>query len=158
MLLRHSKKQKITNYIRKKVESYKRKQKRKQKPGAKKCSVGIASITTTRNNCIISLADTNGNVKLWESPGKNGIQGRKKRTPYACRRSSRKLIEEGKVAPFSCRQLIVNCFGRGKKHLKSASLKGMNQKGVNFLKIRNMGKLPHNGCRPPYRRRVKKRK
>jgi small subunit ribosomal protein S11 len=155
---RHGKKQKIMNYTRKKVGTYKRKQKRKQKPGAKKCSLGIASITTTRNNCIISLADIDGNVKLWESPGKNGIRGRKKRTPYACGITGTKLMQQGKTAPFNCKQLIIHCFGRGKRHLQKAALKGMNQRGIEFLKIRHVGKVPHNGCRPPCRRRVKTRK
>ena len=111
---------------------------------------GIAYVQSTFNNTIISIADTNGNVISWASAGQKGFKGSRKSTPYAAQVAAddagAKAFEHG------LRTLTVQVKGPGSG--RESALRALQSTGFIITSIKDVTPIPHNGCRPPKRRRV----
>jgi small subunit ribosomal protein S11 len=130
-------------------------EKKKGRPRAKrkeKKSIpqGKAYIHSTFNNVIITLTDPTGNVIAWGSSGTAGFKGSRKGTPYAAQlaagAAARRAMEQG------LRQ--VDVYVRGPGGGREAAIRSLQIAGLNITSIRDVTPIPHNGCRPPKRRRV----
>jgi len=121
--------------------------KRKEK---KSVSQGRAYIHSTFNNVIITLTDPTGNVIAWGSSGTAGFKGSRKGTPYAAQlaagATAKRAMEQG------LRQ--VDVYVRGPGGGREAAIRSLQIAGLNITSIRDVTPVPHNGCRPPKRRRV----
>ncbi|MCJ7508457.1 MAG: 30S ribosomal protein S11 [candidate division Zixibacteria bacterium] len=113
-------------------------------------SSGVAHIQATFNNTIITITDTKGNVVAWSSAGKIGFKGSKKSTPFAAQlaaeASAKQAMESG------VRQVEVWVKGPGSG--REAAIRSLQAAGLEINSIRDVTPIPHNGCRPPKRRRV----
>ena len=111
---------------------------------------GRAYIQSTFNNTLITMTDPNGNVVSWSSAGSAGFKGSRKSTPYAAQMAAetaaRRAMEHG------MRQ--VDVFVRGPGSGREAAIRSLQAAGISILSIRDVTPIPHNGCRPPKRRRV----
>jgi len=116
----------------------------------KSIPVGRAYIQSTFNNTIVTLTDPEGNVIAWGSSGTAGFKGARKGTPYAAqlaaRDAARKAMEHG------LRQIEVYVKGPGSG--REAAIRSLQSAGLHIASIRDVTPIPHNGCRPPKRRRV----
>jgi len=116
----------------------------------KSIPAGRAYIQSTFNNTIITLTDPEGNVIAWGSSGSAGFKGSRKGTPYAAqlaaRDAARKAMEHG------LRQVEVHVKGPGSG--REAAIRSLQSSGLYSTSIRDVTPIPHNGCRPPKRRRV----
>jgi small subunit ribosomal protein S11 len=126
-----------------------RKEKGKKKV-KKNIPVGVAHIQTTFNNTIITISDTQGNVISWSSAGTRGFKGSKKSTPFAAQMASedaaRKAMDHGVGTVSVC----VSGPGGGRE----SAIRALQAAGLRITSIRDVTPVPHNGCRPPKRRRV----
>jgi small subunit ribosomal protein S11 len=123
----------------------------KQKKKVKKnIPSGIAHIKSTFNNTIITITDLSGNVVSWATAGSQGFKGSRKSTPYAAQlaaeNASKKAMENG------MQQVAVHVSGPGAG--REAALRSLMASGFKITLIRDVTPIPHNGCRPPKRRRV----
>ena len=120
---------------------------RKQK---KNIPNGIAHIQSTFNNTIVTISDSRGDVVSWSSAGASGFKGAKKGTPFAAQTAAdsaaRKAIDQG------MRQLEVMVSGPGAG--RETAIRALQAAGLEITLIRDVTPIPHNGCRPPKRRRV----
>ena len=116
----------------------------------KKVSRGQAHIQATYNNTIISLTDANGNVLAWSSAGINGFKGPKKATPYAAGIIVKNAVEKAKEYGLQEVDVFVKGVGAGRE----AAVRSLHANGVTVASIKDVTPIPHNGCRPPKRRRV----
>lgn len=112
--------------------------------------VGKAFIFASFNNCIISLTNNAGQVIAWSSAGKMGFRGSKKNTPYA----SQMAAEDCSRAAFDYGLRKVKVFVKGPGAGRESAIRAINASGIEVLEITDVTPLPHNGCRPPKRRRV----
>ncbi|WP_439181556.1 30S ribosomal protein S11 [Carboxylicivirga taeanensis] len=113
-------------------------------------AVGQASIHSSFNNIIISLANQNGQVISWSSAGKMGFRGSKKNTPYAAQMAA---TDCSKVAfDLGLRKVKVHVKGPGNG--RESAIRSIHAAGIEVTEIVDVTPLPHNGCRPPKRRRV----
>ena len=116
----------------------------------KSIPTGRAYIQSTFNNTIVTLTDPQGNVIAWGSPGTAGFKGARKGTPYAAQLAAhdaaRKAMEHG------LRQVEVYVKGPGSG--REAAIRSLQSSGLHISSIRDVTPIPHNGCRPPKRRRV----
>ncbi|HAC65617.1 MAG TPA: 30S ribosomal protein S11 [Cyanothece sp. UBA12306] len=125
-----------------------------KKSGAKKQKKnvpnGIAHIQSTFNNTIVTIADTKGDVVSWASAGSSGFKGAKKGTPFAAQTAAdaaaRRAIDQG------MRQIEVMVSGPGAG--RETAIRALQGAGLEITLIRDVTPIPHNGCRPPKRRRV----
>jgi small subunit ribosomal protein S11 len=125
-----------------------------KKSGAKKQKKnvpnGIAHIQSTFNNTIVTVSDTKGDVISWASAGSSGFKGAKKGTPFAAQtaadQAARRAIEQG------MRQIEVMVSGPGAG--RETAIRALQGAGLEITLIRDVTPIPHNGCRPPKRRRV----
>ena len=113
-------------------------------------AMGKAFINATFNNIIISLTNDNGQVISWSSAGKMGFKGSKKNTPYAAQLAAGDCA---KVA-FDMGLRKVKVFVRGPGAGRESAMRTLHQAGIEVLEIVDMTPMPHNGCRPPGKRRV----
>ncbi len=111
---------------------------------------GRAYVQATFNNTIVTLADQNGDVLGWASAGMIGFKGPKKATPYAAGQVVKKVVDATKQ--YGIKE--VNVFVKGIGGGREGAIRGFNANGVNVLSIKDITPIPHNGCRPPKRRRV----
>ena len=125
----------------------KRKGPKKEK---KVVSLGAAYIQATFNNTIVTITDQNGNVVAWSSAGAQGFKGSKKRTPYAAQVASTAAAK--RALDFGMRQVDVYVKGPGGG--RESAIRAIQLAGININKIKDVTRIPHNGCRPPKRRRV----
>jgi small subunit ribosomal protein S11 len=111
---------------------------------------GIAHVNASFNNTIITIADAQGNTIVWSSSGLMGFKGSRKSTPYAAQVAAedagRKAMEQG------VRTLEVEVKGPGAG--RESALRALQSVGFSITSIRDVTPIPHNGCRPPKRRRV----
>lgn len=121
----------------------------KKKP-AKQVAYGRAYIQATFNNTIVTVTDQNGDVLAWSSAGVAGFKGPKKATPYAAGQVVKRVVEN--LKPYGVRE--VNVFVKGIGGGREGAIRAFNSNGINVLSIKDVTPLPHNGCRPPKRRRV----
>jgi small subunit ribosomal protein S11 len=112
--------------------------------------VGRAYIQSTFNNTIITLTDPNGNVIAWASAGTAGFKGSRKSTPYAAQIAADRAAKRG--MEHGLRQVEV--YVRGPGSGREAAIRSLQGAGIQVMSIRDVTPIPHNGCRPPKRRRV----
>jgi len=112
--------------------------------------VGRAYIQSTFNNTIITLTDPNGNVIAWASAGTVGFKGSRKSTPYAAQIAADRAAKRG--MEHGLRQVEV--YVRGPGSGREAAIRSLQGAGIQVMSIRDVTPIPHNGCRPPKRRRV----
>ena len=116
----------------------------------KNITSGIAHVNATFNNTIITISDVQGNTIAWASAGAQGFKGSRKSTPYAAQiaaeNAGRKAIEHG------MKTLEIQVKGPGSG--RESALRALNSVGFTITAIRDVTPIPHNGCRPPKRRRV----
>jgi small subunit ribosomal protein S11 len=116
----------------------------------KNIAVGHAHIQSTFNNTIISITDTSGNVISWGSAGAQGFKGSRKSTPYAAQVTSenaaRRAMEHG--------MRTIEVYVRGPGAGREAAIRALQAAGLEVTAITDVTPIPHNGCRPPKRRRV----
>lgn len=111
---------------------------------------GFAYIQATFNNIIVSLTNKKGDVVSWGSAGKGGFKGSKKNTPYAAQVAA---TDAAKVA-YEAGLRSVEVYVKGPGSGREAAIRAIDQAGVKVSKIQDVTPIPHNGCRPPKRRRV----
>lgn len=125
-----------------------------RKPGTKKqkrnVPNGVAYIQSTFNNTIVTIGDQNGDVISWASSGSSGFKGAKKGTPFAAQTAAeaaaRRAMDQG------MRQIEVMVSGPGAG--RETAIRALQGAGLEITLIRDITPIPHNGCRPPKRRRV----
>ena len=124
--------------------------KRVKKRDKKNISSGVAHVNSTFNNTMITIADENGNTISWSSAGLMGFKGSRKSTPYAAQIAAEdagsKALEHG------VKTLKVEIQGPGSG--RESALRALQSSGFTITSIKDVTSIPHNGCRPPKRRRV----
>jgi small subunit ribosomal protein S11 len=123
---------------------------KKKKKNVKVEAMGEAHIQATFNNVIISLTNNAGQVISWSSAGKMGFRGSKKNTPYAAQMAAEDCSKE--AFDFGLRKVKV--FVKGPGGGRESAIRSIHNSGIEVVEIVDITPLPHNGCRPPKRRRV----
>ncbi|WP_185865811.1 30S ribosomal protein S11 [Blattabacterium cuenoti] len=113
-------------------------------------SLGEAHIQSTFNNIIITLTNKKGEVIAWSSAGKMNFKGSKKNTPYAAQMAAENVAKEAINAGIKKVEVKVKGPGAG----RDAAIRALSNSGIVVTMIKDITPLPHNGCRPPKRRRV----
>ncbi|MBA4250891.1 MAG: 30S ribosomal protein S11 [Chlorobiaceae bacterium] len=113
-------------------------------------SVGLASVQATFNNVIVTLTDIYGNTIAWSSAGKNGFKGSKKNTPYAAQVTAEAAAKEAYDSGLRKVEVRIKGPGAGRE----SAIRALNTAGLEISSIKDITPIPHNGCRPPKRRRV----
>ena len=121
--------------------------KRREKKNVEK---GVAHIRSTFNNTIVTISDTQGNTVSWGSAGEMGFKGSRKSTPYAAQTTAE---HAAKIAVDQGMKSIEVCV-RGPGSGREAAIRALQTAGLNITMIKDVTPIPHNGCRPPKRRRV----
>ena len=123
---------------------------RARKKEKKNVVVGVAHVAATFNNTIVTITDVNGNTVAWSSAGSRGFKGSRKSTPFAgqlaAEDAARKAAEHG--------MRTVAIFVKGPGSGRESALRAFQNVGMRVTLIRDVTPIPHNGCRPPKRRRV----
>ena len=122
----------------------------KKKKGKKNILNGIAYVQSTFNNTIVSIADTKGNVISWASAGQKGFKGSRKSTPYAAQVAADAAA--GKALEIGMKILSVEIKGPGSG--RETALRALQARGFKIISIKDTTPMPHNGTRPPKKRRV----
>jgi small subunit ribosomal protein S11 len=111
---------------------------------------GKAFIKATFNNTIVTLTDTYGNVIAWSTSGKNGFKGSRKSTPFAAQVAAEAAAKEARDLGLRRVEVFIKGPGGGRE----AAVRSLQTAGLEVTLIRDITPIPHNGCRPPKRRRV----
>ena len=111
---------------------------------------GVAHIKSTFNNTIVTISDRNGNAISWASAGTSGFKGSRKSTPFAAQQAA----ENAAKAAMEHGLREVECFVKGPGAGREAAIRSLQAAGLEVSAIRDVTPIPHNGCRPPKRRRV----
>ena len=123
---------------------------RTQKKVKKNIANGVVHIQSTFNNTIVTITDSVGNVVAWSSAGIQGFKGSRKSTPFAAQMAAqdaaKKAMEHGMRS--------VDVYVKGPGPGRESALRALQSTGFNVLTIKDVTPIPHNGCRPPKRRRV----
>lgn len=122
-------------------------QKKKQK---KLVTIGIANIKTTFNNTIVTICDILGNTICWASSGTSGFKGSRKSTPFAAQTAARTAATKAIELGMEKVEIVVKGRGTGREN----SIRAFKNAGLSILSIEDKTSVPHNGCRPPKRRRL----
>jgi small subunit ribosomal protein S11 len=121
-----------------------------RKPKKRAAAEGIAHVRATFNNTLVNVTDLKGNVISWNSPGKSGFKGSRKSTPYAAGIAA---DVAGKIAyDAGVRKIEVHIKGAGNG--REGAVRALAAAGLKISSIKDFTAIPHNGCRPPKRRRV----
>jgi len=110
----------------------------------------IAHIKATFNNTIVTITDTNGDVLCWATAGTSGFKGSRKSTPFAAQRAAETCAE--RAAKFGVKEMEIHVKGPGSG--RESAITGLQSSGMIIRAIEDVTPLPHNGCRPPKKRRV----
>ncbi len=113
-------------------------------------AMGAAHVHSTFNNVIVTITNENGDVVSWSSAGKMGFRGSKKNTPYAAQTAAQDCA---KVA-FDMGMRKIKVYVKGPGAGRESAIRTINTAGIEVVEIVDVTPLPHNGCRPPNRRRV----
>ena len=116
----------------------------------KNITVGIAFVNATFNNTIVTITDDSGNVIAWSSAGSKGFKGSRKSTPYAAQIAADAAAT--KAQEHGLKTLTVKLKGPGAG--RETALRALQSRGFKILSIKDITTMPHNGCRPPKKRRV----
>jgi small subunit ribosomal protein S11 len=111
---------------------------------------GIAHIQATFNNTHVTVSDAEGNVVAWASAGGMGFKGSRKGTPFAAQQAASQVAQA--VKALGCKTLDVRVKGPGSG--RESAIRALQAAGITVKSIRDVTPIPHNGCRPPKRRRV----
>ncbi len=125
--------------------------KSKRKKVRRNVSRAIAHIKATFNNTTVTITDMNGDVLCWATAGSIGFKGSRKSTPFAAQRAAETCAEQA-VKRFGVRELEVRVKGPGSG--RESAISGLQTAGLTIKVIEDVTPLPHNGCRPPKKRRV----
>jgi small subunit ribosomal protein S11 len=123
---------------------------RKTKKKSQVETTGRAYIKATFNNVIVTLTDIYGKTISWSSAGKQGFKGSRKNTPYAAQVSAESAAKEAHGLGLRKVEVFVKGPGSGRE----AAIRSLQTSGLEIMSIRDVTPIPHNGCRPPKRRRV----
>lgn len=121
-----------------------------KKKTKRKVREGKVYIQSSYNNTIVSITDLAGNVLAWSSAGRVGFSGARKATPYAAQKAVADVLE--RLKPFGVEEAVVLVRGIGSA--RESAVRSLAQGGLNITSIRDITPIPHNGVRPPKRRRV----
>ena len=121
-----------------------------KKTNRKKVSEGIAHIHASFNNTLISITDKQGNAIAQSSSGAQGFRGSRKSTPFAAQKAAESVGDKVKTIGIESLEIQVRGPGSGRE----SAIRGLNASGFKITKITDVTPIPHNGCRPPKRRRV----
>ena len=122
----------------------------KKKKIKKNIPLGIAHVNATFNNTIITITDTKGNTISWSSAGAEGFKGSRKSTPFAAQLAAEKAGKKAKDNGVKTLEIEVKGPGSGRE----SALRALQSTGFIITSIKDVTPIPHNGCRPPKRRRV----
>jgi small subunit ribosomal protein S11 len=129
------------------VKAVRKTGKKKEK---KNITEGIAHIQSTFNNTIVTITDLSGNVIAWSSSGLQGFKGSRKSTPFAAQMAAEDVVRKAKEQGMRKVQAFIKGPGAGRE----SALRSLQLAGLTITMIRDVTPVPHNGCRPPKRRRV----
>jgi len=124
--------------------------KSKRRKTRRNVTVGIAHIKATFNNTSVIITDTHGDTLCWSSAGTSGFKGSRKSTPFAGQMAAQQCAE--KAAKFGVKELEVRVKGPGSG--RESAITALQAAGMTIKSIEDVTPLPHNGCRPPKKRRV----
>jgi small subunit ribosomal protein S11 len=111
---------------------------------------GVVHIKATFNNVVVTITDVYGNTLAWSSAGKNGFKGSRKNTPFAAQVSAEAAAKEAHDLGVRRVDVLIKGPGAGRE----AAVRALNTAGLQITSIKDITPIPHNGCRPPKRRRV----
>lgn len=123
---------------------------RKKKRERKNVERGQAHIQSTFNNTLVTLTDMDGNALSWSSAGSNGFKGSRKSTPYAAQNAAEVAAKAAMEHGLKTVEVYVKGPGSGRE----AAIRALQTAGLNITMIKDITPIPHNGCRPPKKRRV----
>ena len=123
---------------------------RTKKKVKKSISTGVVHIQSTFNNTIVTITDSGGNVLAWSSAGVQGFKGSRKSTPFAAQMAAEDAAKKAKEHGLKTVEVYVKGPGPGRE----SALRALQATGFNVVMIKDVTPIPHNGCRPPKRRRV----
>ena len=123
---------------------------RKKKRERKNVERGQAHIQSTFNNTLVTLADMDGNALSWSSAGSNGFRGSRKSTPFAAQSAAEVAAKAAMEHGLKTVEVYVKGPGSGRE----AAIRALQTAGLNVTMIKDITPIPHNGCRPPKKRRV----
>ena len=123
---------------------------RTKKRDKRKVDFGVAHIQSTFNNTIVTITDKEGNTISWSSAGALGFKGSKKSTPYAAQIAAEKAAET--ALEYGLKE--VDCYVKGPGSGRETAIRALQVAGIEVAMIKDVTPIPHNGCRPPKRRRV----
>lgn len=121
-----------------------------KKKHLKNITLGIVHIQASFNNTIVSIADRDGNVIVWSSPGLVGFSGSKKSTPFAAQVAASEAARKAKDFGIQSVEVLVKGPGSGRE----SAIRALQAAGLNVTSIKDVTPMPHNGCRPRKKRRV----
>ena len=121
-----------------------------KKKEKKNIQAGVAHIQATFNNTIVTITDMNGNVVVWSSAGTEGFKGSRKSTPFAAQRAAEVAAKRGMEHGLRQVEVLVKGPGAGRE----SAIRALQAAGLKINAIKDVTPIPHNGCRPPKRRRV----
>jgi len=133
-----------------KVKAVKKSTYSKKKKVKKNITNGIAYVQSTFNNTIVSIADTNGNIISWSSAGQKGFKGSRKSTPYAAQVAA----DSAAVKALEVGMKVLSVEVKGPGSGRETALRALQSRGFKIISIKDTTPLPHNGTRPPKKRRV----
>ena len=116
----------------------------------KNISTGVVHIQSTFNNTLVSITDVNGNVISWASAGVRGFRGSRKSTPFAAQLAADEAARRAQEHGLQTVSIRISGPGAGRE----SALRGIQSAGLRVTSIKDVTPIPHNGCRPPKRRRV----
>ena len=129
------------------VKAVRKTGKKKEK---KNITEGVAHIQSTFNNTIVTITDLSGNVIAWSSSGLQGFKGSRKSTPFAAQMAAEDVVRKAKEQGMRKVQVYIKGPGAGRE----SAIRTLSAAGIEVMEIIDITPLPHNGCRPPKRRRV----
>ncbi|MBI5594163.1 MAG: 30S ribosomal protein S11 [Deltaproteobacteria bacterium] len=121
-----------------------------KKKEKKNISSGVVHIQSTFNNTIVTITDPVGNVLSWSSSGVQGFKGSRKSTPFAAQLAAEDAVKKALEYGMKTVEVFVKGPGAGRE----SALRSLQAAGFNIVSIKDVTPIPHNGCRPPKRRRV----
>ena len=124
--------------------------KSKRKKVRRNVTRAIAHVKATFNNTTVTITDTNGDVLCWATAGTSGFKGSRKSTPFAAQRAAETCAE--RAAKFGVKEMEIRVKGPGSG--RESAITGLQTSGITIRAIEDVTPLPHNGCRPPKKRRV----
>jgi|TARA_B100000768_G_C11284741_1_gene381537 small subunit ribosomal protein S11 len=121
-----------------------------KKKSKKNIPIGVAHIQSTFNNTIVTISDLNGNTVSWASAGSSGFKGARKGTPFAAQTAAEKAAQTALDLGVKKVEVLIKGQGSGRE----TAIRALQVTGFEILSIKDITPVPHNGCRPPKRRRV----